>query len=67
MNVSGVSSREPQLRFLYLCCLLWFDSSVLSVEVTVQCIVYKYLRAVPSNNINRINFHLETELDAINL
>ena len=32
---------EPQLRFLYLC--LWFDSSILSVEVTVHCFVYKYL------------------------
>ena len=36
-----------------LCCLLWFDSSVLSVEVTVQCVVYKYLWDVPSKNINR--------------
>ena len=31
-----VSACEPRLRFLYRCCLLWFYSSVLSVEVTVQ-------------------------------
>ena len=50
-----VSACEPLLRFLYLCCLLWFDSSLLIVEVTVQCVVYKFLWAVPSKNINRIS------------
>ena len=62
-----VSACVPQLRFLYLSCLLWFDSSVLySVEFTVQC---RCLQIPLSCSIQKHqqNFHLETELDAINL
>ena len=62
-----VSACVPQLRFLYLCCLLWFDSSVLySVEFTVQC---RCLQIPLSCSIQKHqqNFHLETELDAKNL
>ena len=57
----------PQLRFLYLCCLLWFDSSVLySVEFTVQC---RCLQIPLSCSIQKHqqNFHLGTELDVKNL
>ena len=46
---------EPQLRFLTQCCSLWFNSSILSIEVTVQCVVCRYVWAVPSKNINRTN------------
>ena len=59
-----VSECVPQLRFLYLCCLLWFDSSILySVEFTVQC---RCLQIPSSCSIQKHqqNFHLETELDA---
>ena len=61
-----VSACVPQLRFLYLCCLLWFDSSVLRVEFTVQC---RCLQIPLSCSIQKHqqNFHLETELDAKNL
>ena len=62
-----VSACVPQLRFLYLCCLLWFDSLVLySVEFTVQC---RCLQICLSCFIQKYqqNFHLETELDAKNL
>ena len=37
-----VSACVPQRRFLYLCCLLWFDSSVL-YSVEFSAVVYKYL------------------------
>ena len=62
-----VSACVPQLIFLYLCCLFWFDSSVLnSVEVTVQC---RCLQIPLSCSIQKHqqNFHLETELDAKHL
>ena len=62
-----VSACVPQLRFLYLSCLLWFDSSVLySVEFTVQC---RCLQIPLSCSVQKHqqNFHLETELDAKNL
>ena len=58
-----VNTCVPQLRFLYLCCLLWFDSSVLRVEFTEQC---RCLQIPLSCSIQKHqqNFHLETELDA---
>ena len=61
-----VSAFVPQRRFLHLCCLLWFDSSVLRVEFTVQC---RCLQIPLSCSIQKHqqNFHLETELDAKNL
>ena len=57
-----VSACVPQLRFLYLCCLLWFDSSVLRVEFTVLC---RCLQIPLSCSIQKHqqNFHRETELD----
>ena len=62
-----VSGCVPQLRFLYLSCLLWFDSSVLySIEFTVPC----HCLQIPlscSIQKHQQNFHLETELDAKNL
>ena len=65
-RLNFVSACVPQLRFLYLCCLLWFDSSVLRVEFTVQC---RCLQIPLSCSIQKHqqNFHLETELDAKNL
>ena len=51
------------ITFLYLCCLLWFDSSILSIEVhcSVCCLQIRL-----SCSIQKLqqNFHLETELDA---
>ena len=63
---SFVSACVPQLRFLYLCCLHWFDSSVLSVQFTVKC---RCLQIPLSCSIqkHKQNFHLETELDTKNL
>ena len=61
-----VNAFVPQRRFLHLCCLLWFDSSVLRVEFTVQC---RCLQIPLSCSIQKHqqNFHLETELDAKHL
>lgn len=62
-----VSACVPQLRLLYLCCLLWFDSSLLySVKFTVQCRCLQIPLSC-SIQIHQQNFHLETELDAKNL
>ena len=62
-----VSACVPQLRFLYLCCLLWFDSSVLySVQFTVQCCCLQIPLSCSIQKYQQ-NFHLETELDAKNL
>ena len=58
-----VSAFVPQRRFLHMCCLLWFDSSVLRVEFIVQC---HCLQTPLSCSIQK-QIHLETELDAKNL
>ena len=61
-----VNTCVPQLRFLYLCCLLWFDSLVLRVEFTEQCCCLQIPLSC-SIQKHQQNFHLKTELDAKNL